>query len=438
MSLDRSFTALRLYIVLLLVTPLFTTFGIAAEPAADSKPNDSTSRASVWPSWRGPDADGSASSEQRPPLRWSETENIAWQTPIPGRGHASPIVRGNEVFLPSADPDRQVQSVLCFDARTGERKWETVVHRSGFHNDNAQSAHVKASFASSTIASDAHRLYVNFFNRDAVYTTALNHSGEILWQQKITDYLIHQGYGSSPVLYGELVIVSADNKGGGAVAGLNRENGEIVWLHQRPAKPNYPSPIVLTIGGRDQLILTGCDLVTSLNPLNGEVLWEVAGATTECVTTTLTDGTHVYSSGGYPKSHLAAMVADGSGTVAWEMNKRLYVPSMVIRDGYLYVTFDGGIAACIDAASGEEIWKKRLGGTFSSSPVLVGNRIYATNEEGETFIFTATPDGYQSLGENQLGQSVFATPSIVKGKIYTRIAKMENDQRQEYLVCISQ
>ncbi|TWU16634.1 outer membrane protein assembly factor BamB family protein [Allorhodopirellula heiligendammensis] len=409
----------------------------AAEPAAIASNTDPVRTTNEWTSWRGPQADGSGDAEQMPPTQWSESEHIAWQTPIPGRGHASPVVRGDEVFLPTADLDRQIQSVLCFDAKTGRQKWESIVHEGGFNNKNAETANSKASFASSTIAADNEQLYVNFFNDDAIYTTALDHSGHILWQQKISDYTMHQGYGSSPALHGPLVIVSADNKGGGAVAGLDRKSGKIVWSHDRPSKPNYASPIVHHLNGRDQLILTGCDLVTSLNPLTGEVLWEIPGATTECVTTTVTDGTHVYSSGGYPKNHVAAIVADGSGRVAWEINKRIYVPSMVIRDGYLYVTFDDGIAGCIDAATGEEIWKKRLGGTFSSSPVLVGTLIYATNEDGETFIFEATPEKFQSAGKNKIGQSVFATPAIVGGKIYTRVAKMEDDQRQEYLVCIS-
>ncbi len=410
---------------------------VAADPVAVSSRTRLSPTADDWPAWRGPHADGSAEMPQDAPIKWGETESIAWRTPVPGRGHASPIVRNNEIFLPTADLDRQVQSVLCFDLKTGRQKWEAVIHEGGFDNKNAQSANSKASFASSTIASDADRLYVNFYNNDAVFTTAIDRTGHILWQQKITDYTMHQGYGSSPVLFGPLVIVSADNKGGGAVVGLDRESGKVVWSHERPAKPNYASPVVHHLDGRDQLILTGCDLVTSLDPLTGEVLWEIPGATTECVSTTVTDGTHVYSSGGYPKNHVAAIVADGSGKVAWEINKRIYVPSMVIRDGYLYVTFDDGIAGCINAATGEEVWKKRLGGTFSSSPVLVGDHVYATNEDGETFIFEASPEKYRSAGTNKLGESVFATPAIVGGKIYTRIAEMQNGRRQEYLVCIS-
>ncbi len=413
--------------------PIFCSFAFLAALLAAF---GSDAHGEDWSGWRGPRLDGSAADDQRPATAWSETEHLAWKVPVPGRGHGSPIVLGDEVFLATADNVRNVQSVICFDAATGHQKWETIVHEGGFDNKNAASANAKSSFASSTIAADADRMYVNFFNDDAARTTALDRHGKIVWQQKLSDYVMHQGYGSSPFLYGSLVIVSADNKGGGVVAALDRQTGNVKWSRPRPAKPNYASPIVHTIAGRDQLILTGCDLVTSLDPMTGNTLWEIEGATTECVSTTVTDGIHVYSSGGYPKNHIAAIVADGSGQVAWEIGMRNYVPSMLIHDDHLYLSLDDGIAVCLVAASGEEVWKKRLGGTFSSSPVLVGDTIYATNEGGETFIFKASPDKFQSVGKNQLGESVFATPAIVGGKIYMRIAKMENDKRQEYLVCI--
>ena len=129
---------------------------------------------------------------------------------------------------------------------------------------------------------------------------------------------------------------------------------------------------------RDQLVLTGCDLVTSLNPLTGETLWEVEGATTECVTSTVTDGQRIFTSGGYPRNHLSAVRADGSGRIDWETGDRIYVPSMLLRDGTLYAVLDAGVAACWDSATGKQHWKHRLGGTFSASPILVGRRIYAT------------------------------------------------------------
>ena len=394
--------------------------------------------ASDWPWWRGHAQTGIAVSDQQPPLRWSETENVRWRVPIPGRGHGSPTVLGHQVFLATADPSREVQTVLSFDRQTGNRNWQTVVHSGGFANKSKSKLNKKASLASSSVATDGQKLFVNFMNDNALWTTALDLNGKILWQKRISDYILHQGYGASPAIYGPLVIVSADNKSGGVVAGLDRSTGAVVWSRDRPAKPNYASPVVLRAAGRDQLVLSGCDLVTSLDPLTGKELWEIEGSTTECVTSAVTDGKHVFTSGGYPTNHVSGVAADGSGKIIWQNNSRVYVPSMLQRDGYLYATLDAGIAVCFRCEDGKEVWKSRLGGTFSSSPIMVGDLIYATNEEGQTFVFKASPESFQKLAENRLGESVFATPAICGGNVYTRVAHRQGDDRQEFLYCLGE
>ncbi len=404
---------------------------MAADPSAGGKPD--AVRPGDWPWWRGPNRNGIADDDQNPPLQWSETENVLWRAKVLGRGHGSPTVVGQQVFLQAANEDTMQQFLLCFDRQTGTERWKTLVHSGKF----PKGGNVLSSFASSTPACDGTRVFVNFLTDGAVHTTALDLQGKRLWQTKVCDYVLHQGYGSSPALYQHLVIVSADNKGGGAIVGLDRSTGEVVWRRARPAKPNYASPIILNVNGRDQLLLTGCDLVTSLNPLTGEEFWEIEGATTECVTSTVTDGKRIFTTGGYPKNHMSAVAADGSGEVVWENNVRCYVPSMVCQDNYLYGVLDAGIATCRESETGEEVWKARLGGTFSSSSVLVGNRIYATNEEGNTFVFKASPDGYEQLAMNKLGDSVIATPAIVQSGIFMRVAHQEQGKRQEYLYCLS-
>ena len=294
--------------------------------------------AADWPWWRGPTRNGIAAAKQNVPLKWSESENVLWKSPIPGRGHGSPTVVGDQVFLATADREREVQSVLCFDRRTGKRLWETEVHRGGFE----KKGNAKSSLASSTVACDGERLFINFLHGGTIYTTALSREGKQLWQTKITDYVLHQGYGSSPAVYKSLVIISADNKGGGAIAALERASGKVVWKQERPKLPNYASPIILNVAGRDQLLLTGCDLVSSFDPLTGKKNWEIKGSTTECVTSTVTDGELIFTSGGYPKNHVAAVRANGSGKIAWEKNTRVYVPSMIVRDKYLYAVLDCG------------------------------------------------------------------------------------------------
>ncbi|MGI9467814.1 MAG: PQQ-binding-like beta-propeller repeat protein [Rubripirellula sp.] len=414
--------------VLCLFLVLGSGSGVLAERPSISQ-ND-------WPWWRGYGQNGVAVRDQQPPTQWSQTESVRWRLPIVGRGHGSPTVFASQVLLATADSNKEEQSVVSVDRETGKLNWQTVVHAGGFDNKSKNKLNTKASLASSSVATDGQKLFINFMNDDALWTTALNLNGDILWQKRISDYVLHQGYGASPAIFGDLVIVSADNKSGGVVVGLNRDTGKVLWKRDRPSKPNYASPIILKAAGRDQLILSGGDLVTSLDPLTGEKIWEIEGATTECVTSAVTDGDHVFTSGGYPTNHVSAVKADGSGEIVWQNKSRVYVPSMLQRDGYLYATLDAGIAACFRCRDGKEMWKKRLGGTFSSSPVMVGDLIYAANEAGQTFLFKASPDSFQKVAENKLGDSVFATPAICGSRIYTRVAHFEDDQRQEYLYCL--
>ncbi len=390
-----------------------------------------------WPWWRGPNRDGVADPKQNPPTNWSETKNVLWKMPIPGRGHGSATVVGERVYLTTAEEDRHIQSVLCFDRGTGKELWRKEVHDGAFPT---KGANAKASHASATVACDGKRVFVNFANDGFVQASALDcKDGKIVWQTKVADYVLHQGYGPSPAIYKGLVIVSADHKGGGKFAGLDRVTGKIVWSIDRPKLPNYASPIIANVDGKDQLILIGCKLVTSLDPLTGKKYWETAGSTEECVTSTVTDGKHVFSTGGYPKNHVAAIVADGSGKVAWENTTRVYVPSLLVSGKHLYGVQDAGIATCWDCATGKEIWTSRLGKAgFTSSPVLVGNRIFVTNETGTTFIFKANPEKFELEDENKLGDEALSTPTICGSRIYIRVVKIGADKkREEWLYCLA-
>lgn len=400
--------------------------GVAVDDGFDFPATD-------WPWWRGPQRNGKAAADQSVPLEWSATKNVAWKAEIPGRGHGSPTVVGERIFLATSDEESGSQSVLCFDRSTGKQRWQTQVHASGGMRKN-----VKSSNASSTVACDGERIFINFPNSEAVYTTALSLDGELLWQTKITDYQIHQGYGSSPAVYQSLVLVSADNKAGGVIAALDRKTGEFVWKRERAEKPNYPSPILLHTAGRDQLLMTGTDLVTSFDPLTGKTLWEVEGATTECVTSTVTVGDLMFTTGGYPESHMSAVRTDGSGETVWRTNTRVYVPSLLAVGNVLFGVMDAGVAACWESESGEDLWKERLGGTFTASPVLVGDKIFATNEAGETFIFRADAEKFELIGKNQLGDEVFATPTICGGRIYMRVTERDGDLNRQMLYCLAE
>ncbi|MFN8708885.1 MAG: PQQ-binding-like beta-propeller repeat protein [Planctomyces sp.] len=422
---NRIVCTLRLLIVLMSLH-FMADHAVASAPAKIG--------AEDWPSWRGPTGDGIVADNQKVATEWDgeSKKNIAWSIPIPGRGHGSPIVVGDQIVIATAVKDPEKQLLLCFDKKDGKQIWESVIHE----GNQPTKGNTKSTLASSSAACDGTLYFINFLNGDSAWTTAVDRNGKKVWQTRISEFKIHQGFGSSPLIFEDLVLVTSDNDAGGAVTALNRETGEVVWTRKRPQKPNYTSPVVVKAAGKTQLIVIGCNLVTSLDPKTGKELWEVEGATTECVTSTVTDGERVFTSGGYPKNHIAAVAADGSGKVVWENTLRAYVPSLLYRDGHLFAVLDAGVATCLRSDTGEEVWKERLKGTFSGSPVMIGNTVYCTNEEGQTFVFEATPKAFRLIATNQLGDSCFATPTICGGSIYLRSGHSKDGQRQEMLSCI--
>ena len=400
--------------------------GLAGSLSAESK-----FATTDWPNWRGLTSDGQAKFVKGLPTEWSEIKNVVWKTPIPGRGHSTPTLVGDRIYLATAEEDEMYQSVICLDKATGKPVWETRVHESQF----AVGLNKHASHAGTAVVHDGERLYVNFVIGNQAYASALGLDGKLLWQKPIGKYKVHQGYGSSPMVFGDIVVVKADTKIGGVICGLDKKTGREIWRQERPKLPNYTTPVVIEAAGKQQMVFCGCELVTSLDPLTGKKLWEVPGSTEECVSTLVTDGTHIFVSGGWPKNHTAAIVADGSGKVAWRNTARVYVPSMLIRDGFLYVTMDAGFAICWNAKTGKQQWKERLGGAFYTSPVMAGNRIYGTNLAGKTFVFEANPDEFKLLATNQLGDEVYASPIVSGDRLYLRVA-FKDEERQEFLYAI--
>ena len=386
-----------------------------------------------WPNWRGLTSDGQAKLVDGLPTKWSQTKNVVWKTFIPGRGHSTPTLVGNHIYLATADEDEMFQSVVCLNRFDGKVIWQTKVHEGQF----AIGLNKHASHAGTTVVHDGELLYVNFVLGSQAYASALALDGELIWQKPIGKYKIHQGYGSSPMVFGNIVVFKADTKLGGVICGLDKKTGREIWRQDRPKFPNYTTPVVIESAGKKQMVFCGCELITSLDPLTGKKLWEVSGSTQECVSTLVTDGTHIFVSGGWPKNHTAAIVADGSGRVAWKNSARVYVPSMLIRNDFLYVTMDAGFAICWNAKTGEEQWKERLGGTFYTSPVMVGNRIYGTNLSGKTFIFEANPNEFKLIAANQLGDEVYASPIVSGDRLYLRVA-FKGDERQEFLYAIGE
>jgi len=377
-----------------------------------------------WPWWRGPNLDGKGR-DQTAPTRWSTTENVAWKVPVPGRGHSSPVLWGDRVFLTTADEAKQTQRVLAFDRTTGKAVWDTVAHTGGF-----DPKHEKNSHASATPACDGERVYVAFVNSGALHVTATDQDGKVVWQTKAGPYTSQHGNGSSPVLYKKSVIVVADSMKGSFLAALDRSTGDVVWKIDRPVtgrNGSYESPLVATIAGKPQLVVQGTRVTTSYDPDSGKVLWACDGPAEVTGCTPAFDDQHVFATGGFPEREIIAIRADGSGDVtkthiAWRTKKGVtYVPSPLCHAGRLYVVNDTGVATCFNARTGREVWSERLGGAFTSSLVMVGDLIYATSEEGKTYVFKAT-DKFERVAVNDIGEGVLATQAVAGGRIYLRTA----------------
>lgn len=383
-----------------------------------------------WPTWRGPHADGMADTD-RPPLRWSSSESIVWRVPVPGRGHASPVVCGERVFLATADEERRVQSVLCHDRATGTRLWQTTVHEGRFGEK-----HEKNSHASATPACDGRRLYTVFAVDDAVWVSAVDLDGRVVWRRRIAPFVSQFGFGSSPVLFGRLVIVAAESAVLGpmrrlqktsCLAALDGETGELVWRVLRPDATSCGTPTIGRVAGRWQLVLAGPTAVVSYDPSTSAELWRYRWKAQRTANTVAFDDRHVFASAVLPDKELVCIRADGSGDVTdshavWTSKRGVPdVPSPLCDGTTLFTVEDGGVLNAFRADSGKLLQKRRLPGTFSASPVAAGGHLFACNEEGTTYVLGMEAP-WNLLAENPLGESVLATPAISREAIFIRTA----------------
>ncbi len=388
-----------------------------------------------WASWRGPYSNGTAAEGQTPPTQFGSRKNLLWKVKVPGRGHSSPVIVGDKIFLTTADEQRQVQGVVCFDRKTGKQLWITPIHKGSFPPE----IHPKNTHASGTVACNGDALFTAFYNGGQVKLSALSMSGKPLWSKpagRFNPQKYKYGHAASPLLYGNTVIISGESENGSFIAAFAQNSGKEVWRIQRRADISFSSPIVANVAGRDQLLISGLFEVSSYDPKTGNKLWAVEGTTQATCGTMVWDGDLVFASGGYPKAQTIAVNAR-SGQVVWQNNQKSYEQSMLAHDGYLYAHTDAGVGICWRASDGKEMWKTRLGGKVSSSPTLAGGNIYIGNEAGQVFVFKATPDSYQEVARTKFSDELFATPTFVDNNICYRVATQDG-QRQEYLFCFGE
>jgi len=409
----------------LLVTALFALAqNFPPDDAIAVNPQD-------WPWWRGPNFNAVVS-DQKLVTQWSEAKNVVWKAPVPGRGHSSPIIVGSRVFLATADEKAKAQSVLCFDRETGKELWRTKVHEGAVEGRY----HGKNTLASSTLACDGKLVFAVFHHESSIWATALDLDGKQVWQEKVGKFVSHWGYSASPTLYRSTIIIATDHKQGGALFALERATGKLRWETPRPPAPSYASPIVLNVAKKDQLLIAGANQIISYDPDTGKQLWSAKGTSLECVSTIIADGDRIFATGGFPDKETLCIRADGSGEVVWRVKAGDFVPSQILHKGHIYCVLDNGVAFCLNADTGKETWKDRLGGAFSASPILVGENIYIPSESGKTFVFQANPNKLELVADNQLGKGIYASPAVSRGRLYLRVVSA--DKGQEMLYCIGQ
>lgn len=377
--------------------------------------------AEQWPGWRGPRQDGT-SLDQHVPTKWASTNDVRWKTEIPGAGHGSPIAWGNRVFVVSCLPEREERVLVCLDATTGKIQWQEVVLKSMLEGKHPLNSH-----ASSTPSTDGERVFTAFLDRKEVVVSAHDFQGKRLWEKRPGEFSSRHGFSSSPMLYQDKVIVNCDHDGDGYMVALNREDGRELWRIDRPNKTrSYCAPLIRTIAGREQMVLTGTKCVTSYDPRDGRLLWMMDGPTEQFVASPVyNDRTGwVYITGGFPDHHILAIQPDGDGNVTkthirWRTNRGVaYVPSPISEGNWFLVVSDSGVGFCFDAKTGDIAWQERMGETHASL-VSANGLVYFINDDGVVRV-VRPGSTYELIAQSSVGEKVFASPAISGGRLFVR------------------
>jgi hypothetical protein len=366
------------------------------------------------------------------PAMLDENKNLLWKTPVPGRGHGSPIIIGQQIYLATADETEQVHSIVAFNLKDGKQLWKKDVNRGAFPAKN----HPKNTEASPSVASDGDGLYATFYHHDAVHLVSMGMDGKQRWSKPLARFrptMFEYGYAPSPLLYKGMVIVAYEWDGPSAVVALDRATGNELWKAARNESISFSSPVIASLPGGDQLLMCGQNFVTSLDPMTGKQLWATQGTSMATCGTVVWDGAHVYASGGFPGSETIGLDATQRGKVLWRNKEKCYEQSLLAKDGYVYALTDKGVFFCWRGTDGKEMWKQRLSGPVSASGVLVQDRIYWANEAGTLYVIRATPEKFDLLAENQVGDESFASPAISRDRILLRVAQRDGQNRQEFL-----
>lgn len=383
--------------------------------------------AKYWPRWRGPSGQGYVAPGQYANT-WSPTRGIKWRVPVAGSGNSSPIVWGDRIYLTTAQNNGARLSLLAFNRADGKLIWETVVPTQGIEN-----VHQKNGHASATPATNGRMIYASFGRHGLV---GFDMNGKVVWHRKFGSIDNYHGPAGSPVIYKDRVFLYQDHDASPAqkafVAAFDAQTGQTIWETPRTETVGWGTPVVVSAGSRDELIVNSQRRVAAYDPETGKELWTVRGMTFEVIPTPVVGDGLVFASSGRAGPTFAIRPG-GSGDVtqshvAWSTAKGSpFVPSGLLHDGLLYLVNDmQSILTVYEAKTGTLVYQGRMGVAqregFSASPVVVNNELYFTNDDGETFVVKAGRV-FNLLHTNSLGERTLASPALVDGTWFWRTAK---------------
>jgi outer membrane protein assembly factor BamB len=385
--------------------------------------------AQEWTRFRGPNGTGEAPAANIP-AQWSEAEQN-WKVELPGVGHSSPVLWGDKIFLLSADPKSATRYVLCLNAADGKTIWKRDYPGVPHH------LHVRSSFASCTPCVDAERVYFAWSDPESTRLMALDHSGNDVWNVDFGAWVSQHGFGSSPMLYGDMVIVNCSQEPSkqpnspepkeSFIAAVGKADGKIRWrLERQVDTTSYSVPTIRkTEQGTEELVCCStAEGMFGIDPQTGNQNWAVPDAfsmrTISCpqLVAGLIFGSTGSGGGG---NYVAAIQPGPQPKLKYEVKEQApYVPSMIANGNLLFLWADkSGVVTCIDATDGKQIWQKRVGGAYSGSPVRAGDKMFCVDEAGLVVCLSAT-ENFQELGRTDLKEECRSTPAIAGGRMYVR------------------
>jgi outer membrane protein assembly factor BamB len=384
-----------------------------------------------WPQFRGPNSTGKSSATGLP-LKWSEQENVRWKTHIHDKGWSSPVVWNNQVWMTTAREDGKELFAVCVERESGK-----IVHDLKLFDIEKPFFCIPFnSYASPTPAIEAGRVYAHFGS--AGTACADTTTGAVLWQRQDLPCNHFRAAGSSPILYGDLLIIIFDGVDQQYVVALDKATGKTVWKKDRdiqykhPAadgdnKKGYCTPTVVDVGGQAQLVCPSAEATIAYAPKTGAELWRVYHGGMNTATPPQYGHGRLFLTTGSGGLQLLAVRADGSGDVTathidWTSNKNVPTrPAPLLIDNLLYLVSDKGFASCIEAKTGKLVHSARLGDSsnFSASPVFADGRLYFASQEGATYVVEAGPE-LKVLAVNELKEGCMATPAIAGKALFLR------------------